>query len=111
MKKVKAGLLAAFEGLKKVPSLVAVGLITFYRWVISPLTPSSCRFYPTCSEYGLEAFRRFGFFKGFLLTAKRISRCRPGGPYGYDPVPEKGTKSDPVPSGFVIEGETKVCGK
>lgn len=74
---------------KRVPALLAMGLITLYRALISPLLPSSCRFVPTCSEYGLEAFRRFGFIKGFKLTAKRILRCRPGGPYGYDPVPEK----------------------
>lgn len=60
-----------------------------YRGLISPLLPSCCRFVPTCSEYGLIAFKRFGFFKGFILTSKRIFRCRPGGPHGYDPVPEK----------------------
>ena len=76
-----------------IPSLVAIGLITFYRGVISPLTPSSCRFHPTCSEYGLEAIKRFGFLKGLMLTSKRILRCRPGGPYGYDPVPEKASNS------------------
>lgn len=74
---------------KKVPSYIAIGLIMLYRGLISPLLPSSCRFIPTCSEYGLIAFKRFGFFKGFILTAKRILRCRPGGSYGYDPVPEK----------------------
>lgn len=74
---------------KKVPSMIAIGLIKFYRLAISPLTPSSCRFHPTCSEYGLEAVRRFGFFKGMSLAIRRILRCRPGGPYGYDPVPEK----------------------
>ena len=72
----------------RVPTLIAMGLIMFYRAAISPLLPASCRFVPTCSEYGLIAFKRFGFLKGFKLTAKRILRCRPGGPYGYDPVPE-----------------------
>ena len=74
---------------KRVTSMVAIGLISFYRMAISPLTPSSCRFHPTCSEYGIEAVRRFGFFKGISLTFRRILRCRPGGPYGYDPVPEQ----------------------
>ena len=73
---------------KGIPTSLAVCLIRVYRTLISPLTPSSCRFIPTCSEYGLQAFSRFGFVKGFKLTAKRILRCRPGGPYGYDPVPE-----------------------
>lgn len=72
---------------KRVPSLVAIGIIMFYRAAISPLFPSCCRFVPTCSEYGLIAFKRYGFKKGFVLTAKRLLRCRPGGPYGYDPVP------------------------
>ena len=74
--------------LKRIPSLIAIGIITLYRGMISPLIPSSCRFIPTCSAYGIEAFKRFGFIKGFILTAKRILRCRPGGPHGYDPVPE-----------------------
>ncbi|WP_369809415.1 membrane protein insertion efficiency factor YidD [uncultured Adlercreutzia sp.] len=73
--------------MRKVPSLIAIGLIMFYRMAISPILPPACRFVPTCSEYGLTAFRRYGFRKGFVLTAKRILRCRPGGPCGYDPVP------------------------
>ena len=72
---------------KRIPTLVAIGLIRFYRAAISPLFPSCCRFVPTCSEYGLIAFKRYGFKKGFVLTAKRLSKCHPGGPYGYDPVP------------------------
>lgn len=75
--------------IKKIPTKLAMVLILFYKRCISPLTPSSCRFYPTCSEYGLEAFKRFGFVQGLKLTFKRIMRCRPKGPYGYDPVPEK----------------------
>lgn len=75
--------------IKRIPCSLALLLITFYRAVISPLFPSCCRFVPTCSEYGLIAFKRFGFRKGFVLTAKRILKCRPGGPRGYDPVPLK----------------------
>ncbi|WP_206214129.1 MULTISPECIES: membrane protein insertion efficiency factor YidD [unclassified Adlercreutzia] len=67
---------------------LAIGLILLYKTLISPLLPSSCRFIPSCSEYGLIAFRRFGFRKGFILTIKRLLRCRPGGPHGYDPVPD-----------------------
>lgn len=74
--------------LVKIPVYCACGVIVFYRKAISPLFKSCCRFQPTCSEYSLIAFKRFGFKKGFLLTIKRILRCRPGGPYGYDPVPE-----------------------
>lgn len=72
---------------KKAPCFVALFLIKFYRAAISPMFPSCCRFTPTCSEYGLIAFQRYGFLKGFRLTAKRILRCRPGGGKGYDPVP------------------------
>ncbi|MUK90667.1 membrane protein insertion efficiency factor YidD [Ornithinibacillus sp. L9] len=68
---------------------IFIGLIKFYRKVISPLKPPSCRFYPTCSEYGLEAFRRFGAFKGAYLTIKRIGKCHPFHPGGVDLVPEK----------------------
>ncbi|WP_241156446.1 MULTISPECIES: membrane protein insertion efficiency factor YidD [unclassified Adlercreutzia] len=73
--------------MKRFPAMVAVWLIMFYRAAVSPLFPSCCRFVPTCSEYGLIAFRRYGFRKGFILTAKRLIKCHPGGPHGYDPVP------------------------
>lgn len=73
--------------IKRLPCTIAVFLITFYRAAISPLFPSCCRFIPTCSEYGIIAFRRYGFLKGLKLTVKRLLRCRPGGPHGYDPVP------------------------
>ena len=73
--------------IKSIPCKLAVLLIKFYRTCISPFKPSCCRFVPTCSEYGLIAFQRYGFCKGLKLTVKRILRCRPGGPHGYDPVP------------------------
>ncbi len=72
---------------RDIPCKIALFLITFYRAAISPLFPSCCRFVPSCSEYGLIAFKRYGFIKGLKLTVKRILRCRPGGPHGYDPVP------------------------
>ncbi|MBO5235304.1 MAG: membrane protein insertion efficiency factor YidD [Alistipes sp.] len=62
-------------------------LIRFYQTCISPLTPPSCRYTPTCSQYGLEALRKYGIFKGGWLTLKRILRCHPWGGSGYDPVP------------------------
>ena len=64
-------------------------LITFYRRFISPLTPPSCRFYPTCSAYGLEALQVHGPLKGTALTVWRILRCQPFGKGGYDPVPPR----------------------
>lgn len=62
--------------------------IHFYRYVISPITPASCRHYPTCSEYSLQALKQFGLLKGGLLAANRIARCHPWGTSGYDPVPK-----------------------
>ncbi|CAN5702464.1 membrane protein insertion efficiency factor YidD [soil metagenome] len=64
-----------------------IGSIRFYRKGISPLLPASCRFYPTCSAYGLEAVERYGAARGSWLTARRILRCHPFCRGGYDPVP------------------------
>ena len=61
--------------------------IHFYQHVISPLTPPSCRFTPTCSQYAVEAIRKHGPIKGLLLAIWRILRCNPWGGSGYDPVP------------------------
>lgn len=62
-------------------------LIKFYQYVISPVLGPKCRFTPTCSNYALEAFKKYGLFKGFWLSLKRISRCHPWGGHGYDPLP------------------------
>lgn len=67
-------------------------LIRFYKKYISVHTLPSCKYYPTCSQYGLEAIERFGAFKGGLLTVFRILRCNPFSKGGYDPVPEKKEK-------------------
>lgn len=69
-----------------------IGIIRFYQIIISPLKPPTCRFYPTCSHYGLEAVKRFGALKGGFLTIKRIAKCHPFHPGGFDPVPEKKQK-------------------
>ncbi|WP_209020990.1 membrane protein insertion efficiency factor YidD [Evansella clarkii] len=66
--------------------------IRFYQRFISRYTPPSCRFYPTCSHYGMEAVQRFGAAKGGWLTIKRILKCHPFHPGGFDPVPEKTEK-------------------
>lgn len=63
------------------------GIIHLYRYLISPLLAPSCRFYPTCSTYGLEAIERRGVVYGTVLTIKRILRCHPFNAGGYDPVP------------------------
>ena len=64
-----------------------VGLVRAYQVVLSPLLGDCCRFTPTCSRYCIEAVRIHGPFKGSWLTLRRLLRCRPYGPSGYDPVP------------------------
>ena len=66
-----------------------IALIKLYRMTISKLKPPCCRFYPTCSAYGIEAIRRFGAVKGGCLTVRRIARCNPFSAGGADPVPEE----------------------
>lgn len=63
-----------------------VGLIRLYRYAISPLLGSSCRFHPSCSEYAIEALQRYGARKGLWMALRRVSRCHPWHPGGYDPV-------------------------
>lgn len=66
---------------------IMIWLIKFYQGAISPLTPPSCRFIPTCSQYGIEAISKYGPLKGGWLLLRRILRCHPWGGSGYDPVP------------------------
>lgn len=66
-----------------------LGIIRLYQKFISPIKPPSCRFYPTCSHYGMESIQRFGAIKGGYLTIKRILKCQPFHSGGFDPVPEK----------------------
>ncbi|TWN45330.1 putative membrane protein insertion efficiency factor [Bacillus licheniformis] len=67
----------------------AIIFIRFYQKAISPLFPPTCRFYTTCSNYGLEAIQRFGFIKGSYLLIKRLLKCHPLHPGGFDPVPNQ----------------------
>jgi hypothetical protein len=69
------------------------GLVLFYRKFISPLKPPTCRFYPTCSAYALEALDKHGAIKGTVLTVKRIVKCHPFHPGGFDPVPPPARRS------------------
>ena len=64
-----------------------IGLVRLYQKYISPLRPACCRYVPTCSQYALEALRKYGPLKGGYLAVRRILRCHPWGGSGYDPVP------------------------
>jgi hypothetical protein len=66
---------------------ITLGLIRFYQACLSPTVPSSCRFYPSCSEYAYEAVERWGAWRGIRLALGRLMRCRPFGSHGIDPVP------------------------
>jgi len=62
-------------------------IIRLYKKAVSPVLPPSCRFYPTCSDYAYEAIARYGSIRGVILSIKRLIRCHPYNPGGYDPVP------------------------
>ncbi len=68
-------------------TFLLIGLVKLYQWLISPVLPNSCRYYPTCSAYSIEALKKYGPFKGLWLAIKRILRCNPWGGSGYDPIP------------------------
>ncbi|MBI5638953.1 MAG: membrane protein insertion efficiency factor YidD [Nitrospirae bacterium] len=65
---------------------IAIGLIKLYKYFISPLLPGGCRYVPSCSEYAVDAITKYGAFKGVYLSARRIARCHPFHPGGFDPV-------------------------
>ncbi|MEN6365059.1 MAG: membrane protein insertion efficiency factor YidD [Rectinema sp.] len=78
---------ANMNAVKRLLSFPFLILIKLYQLLISPLFPPSCRFVPTCSAYAYEAVSKYGPFKGILLAARRILKCHPFHPGGFDPVP------------------------
>lgn len=84
---------------------IFIGLIRLYQKFISPIKPRTCRFYPTCSAYGLESYKRFGAIKGTWLTVIRILKCHPFHPGGVDLVPEKKLKKNN--KNFSLETDVK----
>jgi len=75
--------------MRQLASLFILALVRIYKYGISPFTPVSCRYLPTCSEYALDAVRLHGPWRGVWLALRRIGRCHPWGGHGYDPVPQK----------------------
>ena len=73
--------------MKRILICIAKIPVILYKYGISPITPMSCRFHPTCSAYAMEAIDTHGALKGCLLALRRLVRCRPGSSSGYDPVP------------------------
>ena len=67
-------------------TILMIKIIKVYKFLISPLFGNSCRFFPTCSEYSIDAIKTHGFFKGLILSLKRILSCNPWGSSGFDPV-------------------------
>ncbi len=78
--------------IRKILIFPFIVLVRFYQVAISPYTPNSCRYSPTCSHYTIEALQKHGLFNGGWLSIKRITSCNPWGGSGYDPVPEKNSK-------------------
>ena len=77
---------------KNILAFPLILLVRFYQVAISPFTPSTCRYNPTCSHYAIEALNKRGLIIGGWLSLKRITSCHPWGGSGYDPVPEKKNK-------------------
>ncbi len=69
------------------PAEIAVGIVRAYQWTIRPVIGANCRFWPSCSDYAIEAFRTHGALRGGVLTTRRILRCNPWHEGGVDPVP------------------------
>jgi putative membrane protein insertion efficiency factor len=73
--------------LLRILSLPVMALIRVYQLILSPYIGPKCRYSPTCSQYAMEALKKYGLFKGLWLAMKRVSRCHPWGGHGVDPVP------------------------
>jgi len=73
--------------MKRAAVFILLMPIYFYKYCISPLTPAACRYTPSCSEYAVQALKKYGPLKGLGLAVRRICRCHPWGGGGYDPVP------------------------
>ena len=80
--------------MKALPQKILLWLVRAYQLALSPLFGPTCRFYPTCSNYAMEAIREHGALKGAMLAAVRLAKCHPWHPGGFDPVPSKTGRQD-----------------
>lgn len=87
---MRHGLLRACALVGRAPALVLIVLLRAWQLLVSPLYGQTCRFYPSCSSYAVEAVRRHGALRGSWLTVRRLLRCHPWNPGGVDPVPPTG---------------------
>ena len=78
--------------IQKIVNFPIIIIVKIYQYIISPISPASCRFNPTCSNYMIDSVKTWGPIKGAFLGVKRISRCHPWGGFGDDPVPQKRNK-------------------
>lgn len=84
---MKATMMKLINALKQLPGKMLLGLLLVYRYAISPMLGSRCRFHPSCSVYASEAIERHGALRGSWLAVRRVTRCHPWNAGGYDPVP------------------------
>ena len=82
------------DPISTLPSRLSIFLMRVYRFFLSPWIGNQCRFTPSCSHYSEEAFREYGFLRGCIMTIKRLGRCHPWHPGGYDPVPPATANTD-----------------
>lgn len=87
----------AISLIARLPRLLFIGLVRAYQLLLSPHMPSTCRYYPSCSEYAVQAFQEYGAVRGLILTTYRLGRCHPWGGHGYDP-PRWFDETEPSPS-------------
>ncbi len=85
---MKTSLISRFSPVARALAWPFILVIMLYKFVLSPFLPPACRFLPTCSDYARESLARHGLFRGSWLSVRRVARCHPGNPGGFDPVPE-----------------------
>ncbi len=84
---LKPDLKRTFKGMRRTVNHLVIFAVRIYQNTLGLVFPPSCRFYPSCSEYAIEALKKFGLIKGGWLSVKRLSKCHPFNPGGFDPIP------------------------